>query len=75
MFEPSTSEILLIADVLIGCHHHVETRLFRYFEKFPVFQLVRQPISTTVWTSCAGRKETRTNGYVFIEQDAQRDGS
>ena len=32
-------KVLLIADVLIGRKHHVETRSFRIFQKVPVFKL------------------------------------
>ncbi len=32
-------KVLLIADVLIGRNHHVETRSFCIFQKVPVFKL------------------------------------
>ena len=39
--ELSVRQVLLIPDVLIGRHHHVEARLFRQFQKLTVFELVR----------------------------------
>ncbi len=68
-------QVLLIADVLIGCHHYVETRLFRYFEKFAVFKLVRPAHFHDRMDFMRGEEGTRPNWNVFIEQDAQRDGS
>ena len=66
-------EVLLMADVLIGSNHYVETRRFSLFQQFAVLKLDRPPCFNEGANLVAGKEAPNADGDVLIKQDAQRD--
>ncbi len=73
--ELAASQILLIANILIGGNQHIVGGIFRSFQQLPIFQL-RRPVQLNDGSHFVRREEEAySNGNVLIKQDAQRDGS
>lgn len=73
--EFSAGQVLLVADVLVGGNHYIESGLFRHCQKFAVFQLVGPLHFDEGLDPVIGQEPTHTNRNVLIKQDAQRGGS
>ncbi len=68
-------QVLLIPDVLVRRHDHVELRLFRHVEKLAVFKLRRPPHVDDGVNFMLDQELPHTNRDVLIKQDAQRGDS
>lgn len=68
-------EVLLIADVLIRGHQHVETLGFRGFQKVAVFKLYRPSRFDESAHRMVRQESSHTDRDVLIKQDAQRGDS
>lgn len=67
----STSQILLVLDILIGSHEHIKPCRFRSRDQLPVFDLRRPSHFNNRMDFVFRKKRPYTNGNVVIKQDAQ----